>query len=110
MIGFLGTIPLQGLLPLEGVMPGWPEVSTVNPLHMLLLAIGIPAIILLIITFLCKGQELRERSVENGVAVGLPASNQRVAIERGSEAEADFDNAMALDAGTPDNPEGSSSA
>lgn len=74
-------LPLQGLLPLEGTLPGWPEAPQPSFLPTVFLALGIPLIIGLIITFLVKGRELGQTAMENGVAVGLPVSNQRPALE-----------------------------
>ncbi len=122
-------IPLSGLLPLEGTMPGWPEAPETSIAPTLFLVFGIPLIIGLIITFLCKGRELRQRSVENGVAVGLPVSNRRRELEgtdrqedrelerredaehaarAGAEVEHERDES--IDASTADNPAGSRSA
>lgn len=99
-------IPLQGLLPLEGTMPGWPEAPETNIASTLFIIFAIPLIIGLIVALLCKGQELRQRSMENGVAVGLPASNPRLAIE-GSDHDEDSADRAAIDSAEPDNQVGS---
>ena len=81
MIELVAMLPLQGLLPLEGTLPGWPEAPQPSILPTMFLAIGIPLIIGIIITILVKGSELGQTARENGVAVGLPVSNQRLALE-----------------------------
>lgn len=79
------------LVPLNGTLPYWPTVQAPSAVQVLGLLIGVPAVIIIIISLLAKGKELiRAGRGEDRPALGEPlwlgvAPADRSAVTSGAE-------------------------
>jgi hypothetical protein len=79
------------LVPLQGTLPGWPTAATPTAIQVLGLLIGVPGLIVLIISLIGKGPELiRAGRGEDASHVDEPlwlgsAPADRAALTAGSE-------------------------